>query len=438
MEKISLDSFKNALKDLELVKYTGRVSQIIGLTIESIGPSIKIGEVCKIYTLKSKKIVLAEVVGFKERRVLLMPLGEMEGIGPGSKVEATGFQLQVKVGECLLGRVLDGLGNTIDEKGHLPTMKTYPVNAAPPNPLRRTKITEPLSLGIKAIDGLLTCGNGQRLGIFSGSGVGKSTLLGAIARNTQADVNVIALIGERGREVNEFLENDLKEEGLKKSVVIIATSDQPALVRMKGALLATSIAEYFRDQGKNVLLLMDSLTRFSMALREIGLAIGEPPVTKGYTPSVFAVLPKLLERSGTSEKGSITGLYTVLVDGDDMNDPIADAVRGILDGHIVLSRKLANKNHYPAIDILSSISRIMPNISSKEHVLNANRIKEVLAEYKEAEDLINIGAYAKGSNSRIDYAIEKIDAINKLLKQDTDEKFSYNETVDIIKNMINE
>lgn len=438
MEKISLDSFKNALKDLELVKYTGRVSQIIGLTIESIGPAIKIGEVCKIYTLKSQKIVLSEVVGFKDKRVLLMPLGKMEGIGPGSKVEATGFQLQVKVGECLLGRVLDGLGNTIDEKGHLPTMKTYPVNAAPPNPLHRTKITEPLSLGIKAIDGLLTCGNGQRLGIFSGSGVGKSTLLGAIARNTQADVNVIALIGERGREVNEFLENDLKEEGLKKSVVIIATSDQPALVRMKGALLATSIAEYFRDQGKNVLLLMDSLTRFSMALREIGLAIGEPPVTKGYTPSVFAVLPKLLERSGTSKKGSITGLYTVLVDGDDMNDPIADAVRGILDGHIVLSRKLANKNHYPAIDILSSISRIMPNISSKEHVLNANRIKEVLAEYKEAEDLINIGAYAKGSNSRIDYAIEKIDAINKLLKQDTNEKFSYDETVEIIKNMISE
>ncbi|MCD5410643.1 MAG: flagellar protein export ATPase FliI [Clostridiales bacterium] len=438
MEKISLDSFKNALKNLELVKYTGRVSQIIGLTIESIGPAIKIGEVCKIYTLKSQKIVLSEVVGFKDKKVLLMPLGKMEGIGPGSKVEATGFQLQVKVGECLLGRVLDGLGNTIDEKGHLPTMKTYPVNAAPPNPLHRTKITEPLSLGIKAIDGFITCGKGQRLGIFSGSGVGKSTLLGAIARNTQADVNVIALIGERGREVNEFLENDLKEEGLKKSVVIIATSDQPALVRMKGALLATSIAEYFRDQGKNVLLLMDSLTRFSMALREIGLAIGEPPVTKGYTPSVFAVLPKLLERSGTSKKGSITGLYTVLVDGDDMNDPIADAVRGILDGHIVLSRKLANKNHYPAIDILSSISRIMPNISSKEHVLNTNRIKEVLAEYKEAEDLINIGAYAKGSNSRIDYAIEKIDAINKLLKQDTNEKFSYDETVEIIKNIISE
>ena len=438
MEKISLDSFKNALKNLELVKYTGRVSQIIGLTIESIGPAIKIGEVCKIYTLKSQKIVLSEVVGFKDKKVLLMPLGKMEGIGPGSKVEATGFQLQVKVGECLLGRVLDGLGNTIDEKGHLPTMKTYPVNAAPPNPLHRTKITEPLSLGIKAIDGFITCGKGQRLGIFSGSGVGKSTLLGAIARNTQADVNVIALIGERGREVNEFLENDLKEEGLKKSVVIIATSDQPALVRMKGALLATSIAEYFRDQGENVLLLMDSLTRFSMALREIGLAIGEPPVTKGYTPSVFAVLPKLLERPGTSKKGSITGLYTVLVDGDDMNDPIADAVRGILDGHIVLSRKLANKNHYPAIDILSSISRIMPNISSKEHVLNANRIKEVLAEYKEAEDLISIGAYAKGSNSRIDYAIEKIDAINKLLKQDTNEKFSYDETVEIIKNIISE
>lgn len=461
MERLSLDSFKNALNDLELIKYTGRVSQIIGLTIESIGPAIKIGEVCMVYTLKSKKtiladgvafeekrkyertsnqkqFVLAEVVGFKEKRVLLMPLGEMEGIGPGSKVEATGFQLQVKVGDCLLGRVLDGLGNTIDDKGHLSTTITYPVNAAPPNPLQRSKISEPLSLGIKAIDGLLTCGNGQRLGIFSGSGVGKSTLLGAIARNTQADINVIALIGERGREVNEFLDNELKEEGLKKSVVIIATSDQPALVRMKGALLATSIAEYFRDQGKNVLLLMDSLTRFSMALREIGLAIGEPPVTRGYTPSVFAVLPKLLERSGRSYKGSITGLYTVLIDADDMNDPIADAVRGILDGHIVLSRKLANKNHYPAIDILASISRIMPNITSKDHVSNANKIKEVIAEYKEAEDLINIGAYSKGSNIKIDYAIEKIDAINELLKQGNDEKYSYNETVEIMKNLINE
>ncbi|MGV8146345.1 MAG: flagellar protein export ATPase FliI [Alkaliphilus sp.] len=460
MESLSFGLFKNALKDLELVKYTGRVSQIIGLTIESIGPAIKIGEVCIIYTLKSKKntlengvdynekrkhertsnqksFVLAEVVGFREKRVLLMPLGEMEGIGPGSKVEATGFQLQVKVGDCLLGRVLDGLGNIIDDRGTLPTMKTYPVNAHPPNPLERTKISEPLSLGIKAIDGLLTCGNGQRLGIFSGSGVGKSTLLGAIARNTQADVNVIALIGERGREVNEFLDNELKEEGLKKSVVIIATSDQPALVRMKGALLATSIAEYFRDQGKNVLLLMDSLTRFSMALREIGLAIGEPPVTKGYTPSVFAVLPKLLERSGTSKDGSITGLYTVLVDGDDMNDPIADAVRGILDGHIILSRKLANKNHYPAIDILASISRIMPKVASKEHVVNANKIKEIMSEYKEAEDLINIGAYSKGSNIKIDYAVEKIDAINELLKQENDEKFSYDETVEIINKLIN-
>jgi len=429
MHTISLNKYKDGLLKLDLIKYTGYVSQVIGLTIESIGPAVKLGEICKIYTLKGAEPILAEAVGFKEKKVLLMPLGEMEGIGPGSKVEALGTTLEVNVGEELLGRVLDGLGNPIDGKGPLTSSKSYPVMAAPPNPLLRTKIEEPLTLGVKAIDGLLTCGNGQRIGIFAGSGVGKSTLLGMIARNTQADINVIALIGERGREVREFIENDLQEEGLKRSILVVATSDQPALIRKKGALLATSIAEYFRDQGKNVMLMMDSLTRFSLAQREVGLAVGEPPVTRGYTPSVFAELPKLLERSGTSDKGSITGLYTVLVDGDDMNEPIADTVRGILDGHIVLSRKIANRNHYPAIDILASISRVMPNVVNKDHVHLSNQIKELLSIYSSSEDLINIGAYIKGTNKKIDEAINKIDDINTFLKQEREDKTSFSDAV---------
>lgn len=433
---ISLKKYKNSLNSIETVKYLGKVSQVIGLTIESKGPGVKIGEICNIFPLKGTKPVIAEVVGFKEDKVLLMPLGDMEGIGPGSKVEALNKPLSVEVSSNLLGRVLDGLGEPIDGKNKVLGEKTYPVTASPPSPLMRKKITNPLPLGVNAIDGLLTIGNGQRIGIFAGSGVGKSTLLGMIARNTKADVNVIALIGERGREVKEFIENDLKEEGLKKSVVIVATSDQPALVRMKGALLATSVAEYFRNEGKNVTLLMDSVTRFSMAQREVGLAIGEPPVTKGYTPSVFAMLPKLLERSGTSDKGSITGLYTVLVDGDDMNEPIADAVRGILDGHIVLSRKLANKGHYPAIDVLSSISRVMPNIIEEDHLKATIQIKEVMANYKENEDLINIGAYSKGTNPKIDYAISKIDKINDFLKQGTHEKSNYDENIKKVKSIL--
>ncbi|MBU5677414.1 flagellar protein export ATPase FliI [Alkaliphilus sp. MSJ-5] len=436
MHTISLEKYENRLLKLDLIKYTGYVSQVIGLTIESIGPAVKLGEICKIYTLKGTEPILAEVVGFKEKKVLLMPLGEMEGIGPGSKVEALGTTMEVNVGESLLGRVLDGLGNPIDGKGPLDSCKTYPVMASPPNPLLRTKIEEPLALGVKAIDGLLTCGNGQRIGIFAGSGVGKSTLLGMIARNTQADINVIALIGERGREVREFIENDLQEEGLKRSVLVVATSDQPALIRMKGALLATSIAEYFRDQGKNVILMMDSLTRFSMAQREVGLAIGEPPVTRGYTPSVFAVLPKLLERSGTSDKGSITGLYTVLVDGDDMNEPIADTVRGILDGHIVLSRKIANRNHYPAIDILASVSRVMPNVVSKDHTQLSNQIKELLSIYNSSEDLINIGAYIKGTNKKIDEAISKIDSINAFLQQERQDKTSFDDAVKVMQQIL--
>lgn len=438
MDTISLEKYRRELKKLDLIKYTGYVSQVIGLTIESIGPAVKIGEICRIYTLKGQTPILAEAVGFKEKKVLLMPLGEMEGIGPGSKVEALGSTLEVKVGEELLGRVLDGLGNPIDGKGPLDINKAYPVVASPPNPLLRAKIEEPLSLGVKAIDGLLTCGNGQRIGIFAGSGVGKSTLLGMIARNTQADINVIALIGERGREVREFIENDLQEDGLKRSVLIVATSDQPALIRNKGALLATSIAEYFRDQGKNVILMMDSLTRFSMAQREVGLAIGEPPVTRGYTPSVFASLPKLLERSGTSDKGSITGLYTVLVDGDDMNEPIADTVRGILDGHIVLSRKIANKSHYPAIDVSASVSRVMPNIVSKEHIEKSNKIKELLSTYNSSEDLINIGAYVNGTNKKIDEAINKIDAINEFLKQGQQEKTEFNDVFDSMEQIVSQ
>ena len=432
----NLKKYHDRLNEISLYQYKGKVSRVIGLTIESRGPAVRLGETCHIYPIKSKDPVLAEVVGFKEDTVLLMPLGEMEGIGPGSMVIATGNTLEVDVGEQLLGRILDGMGNPIDDFEPPSLNYSYPVNNQPPNPLSRTKITEPLPLGVKAIDGFLTCGRGQRIGIFAGSGVGKSTLLGMIARNTLADINVIALIGERGREVKEFIDNDLEEEGLKKSVVIVVTSDQPPLVRMKGALLATSIAEYFRDCGKNVVLMMDSLTRFSMAQREIGLAIGEPPVTKGYTPSVFAVLPKLLERAGNSSKGSITGLYTVLVDGDDMNEPIADAVRGILDGHIVLSRNLANKNHYPAIDILASVSRVMPNIVDKEHIGIVGQIKDLMATYRDSEDLINIGAYIKGTNKKVDMAIEKIEAINDFLKQGVHDRLTFDEIVELLRGIL--
>lgn len=424
-----LNKYKKVIQNTELIKFSGRVSKLIGLTIEANGPAVEIGEVCRIYPLKGKAFITAEVIGFRENVVVLMPFGEMAGIGPGSKVVATGSYLSVEVGDELLGRVLDGLGNTIDAMKSPILHTKYEVDNAPPNPLTRNKIEKVMPLGITAIDSLLTCGEGQRVGIFAGSGVGKSTLLGMIAKNSTADVNVIALIGERGREVREFIENDLGEHGLAKSVVIVATSDQPALVRVKGAMLATAVAEYFRDHGKKVVLMMDSLTRFSMAQREIGLAVGEPPVTKGYTPSVFAVLPRLLERSGNSDKGSITGLYTVLVDGDDMNEPIADAVRGILDGHIVLSRKLAAKGYYPAIDVLESVSRVMPNVIEDDHMEIARRIKELMAVYAEAEDLIVIGAYVQGTDARIDEAIRKVDAIRNFLTQTTKEHFDYDNTI---------
>lgn len=433
---INYTKYKDVISTHDFIKYSGRVSQVVGLTIESIGPAVNLGEICHIYPLKAQTPIIAEVVGFKNNIVSLMPLGDMDGIGPGSKVEATGQSLMVKVDDSLLGRILDGLGNPIDGRGLIDSKLYYPVVNTPPNPLTRKKIRDVLPLGIKCIDGLLTIGKGQRVGIFAGSGVGKSTLMGMIARNTKADVNVIALIGERGREVREFIENDLQDEGLSRSVVVVATSDQPALVRLKAAQLATSIAEYFRDQGNDVMLMMDSLTRFAMAQREVGLAVGEPPVTRGYTPSVFAIMPKLLERAGTSEIGSITGMYTVLVDGDDMNEPVADTARGILDGHIVLSRSLANKNHYPAIDVLASISRVMPNIIDDEQKQTANEIKNLMAVYKEVEDLINIGAYVKGSNTNIDRAIEKIIYINKFLRQATYDKVEMDEVLSVMSSII--
>ena len=424
---VNLKKYKDLLRDRQFLRFKGQVTKVVGLTIESNGPETRIGELCRIINHRSGMEVLAEVVGFQNKSVLLMPLGEMAGIGPGNDVVATGMELSTGVGEKLLGRVLDGLGNPIDDKGRLEISGYYPVNNDPPHPLKRPRINEILPLGVKCVDGLMTVGKGQRMGIFAGSGVGKSTIIGMIARNTRADINVIALIGERGREVRDFLERDLTDEGLRRSVVIVATSDQPALIRKKGALVATAIAEYFRDQGKDVLFLMDSLTRFSMAQREIGLAIGEPPVSRGYTPSVFSVMPKLLERSGTSSKGSITGLYTVLVDGDDMNEPITDTARSILDGHIVLSRQMAHKNHYPAVDVLESISRVMSDIASDSHKKAAGEIRKNLAVYREAEDLINVGAYVKGSNPDIDKAILVNNAINSFLMQETNEKHNFEE-----------
>lgn len=403
-------------------KELGRVTKVVGLTIESAGPSAKLNDLCIITSKDGNQRVTTEVVGFNDNRILLMPFRSVVGIGIGATVENTGNPFQVYVGPELLGQVLDGLGQPLNGEA-LVLPETYPVEAEPPDPMKRKIISEILPLGVKAVDGLLTIGKGQRIGIFAGSGVGKSTLLGMFARNTKADINVIALIGERGREVGEFIERDLGEEGMQRSVLVVATSDKPALIRNKAAKTATAIAEYFRDQGRDVLLMMDSLTRFSMAQREIGLASGEPPVTRGYPPSVYSEMPKLLERAGNTEKGSITGLYTVLVDGDDFNEPITDTARGILDGHIVLSRKLGHKNHYPAIDVLQSISRCMSQIASKEHKQAASKLKNVLATYQEAEDLINIGAYRAGSNPEIDYAISKINQVNEFLIQDVDSRY---------------
>lgn len=392
----------------------GRVTQVIGLVIEASGPAVSIGECCRI---SGNPPVYAEVVGFRDNRVLMMPLGSMDGIAPGSRVIATEEPFSVRTGNGLLGRVINALGEPIDGKGPIWADYKRPVHSSPPDPMSRQRISEPLGTGIRAIDGLITCGKGQRAGIFAGSGVGKSVLMGMLARHAQSDVNVIALVGERGREVREFLERDLGPDGLSRSVVVVATSDQPALVRIKSAQVATAVAEHFRDQGKDVLLVMDSITRVAMAQREVGLAIGEPPTTRGYTPSTFAILPRLLERAGMGERGSITGLYTVLVEGDDMDDPIADAVRSILDGHILLSRRLQARGHYPAIDPLESVSRVMVEVVSPEHMEQANRIKDLMVTHREAEDLINIGAYQKGNNPRIDFAMNHIDAINAFLRQ---------------------
>lgn len=412
----------------------GKVVNVVGLTIESAGPDAKLGDLCMIHpALESYAPVMAEVVGFKDKKTLLMPYDAVDGIGLGCIVENTGYPLRVEVGEELLGKAVDGLGRPTD--GTKVSGMPYPVEAPAPDPMKRKIIDTVLPLGVKAVDGLLTVGKGQRIGIFAGSGVGKSTLMGMFARNTKADINVIALIGERGREVREFIERDLGEEGMRRSVVVVATSDRPALERNKAAKTATAIAEYFRDQGKDVLLMMDSLTRFSMAQREIGLASGEPPVSRGYPPSVYSEMPKLLERAGCAERGSITGLYTVLVDGDDFNEPITDTARSILDGHIMLDRKLGHKNHYPAIDILQSISRCMSQIATKDHKKMASKLKTVLATYNEAEDLINIGAYKSGSNPSIDYAISKIDAVNGFLCQDVDEKFDFETSVEMLKGL---
>ncbi|WP_166237975.1 flagellar protein export ATPase FliI [Paenibacillus turpanensis] len=419
--------YLEAIRHLDPVRVNGKVTQVIGLTVESEGPDASVGDVCLIYPHKSNAPIKAEVVGFRDNKVILMPLGELESIGPGCDVVGTGKPLSIQVGHELLGKVLDGLGQPLDGS-FIPTRMThYSTNNKPSNPLFRQRVHDPLSVGVRAIDGLLTVGKGQRVGIFAGSGVGKSTLLGMIARNTSADVNVIGLIGERGREVLEFIERDLGPEGLARSVVVVATSDQPALIRMKGALITTTIAEYFRDRGLNVMMMMDSVTRYAMALREVGLAVGEPPATRGYTPSVFANLPRLLERAGTGVKGSITAFYTVLVDGDDMNEPIADAVRGILDGHIVLDRKLANKGHFPAIDVLASVSRVMKDIAPEEQVAAAEQLKRLLATYRDSEDLINIGAYQQGSNVEIDESIRQMPKIIDFTRQSTSGKVNYEE-----------
>ena len=427
--KIPFEKYKQIVRKSNPIRVNGKVGQIVGLVVEGHGPGTSIGEVCQIHPHGGDAPINAEVVGFKRGKVLLMPLESMRGVGPGCRIVSLGRKAEVKVGRNLLGRVIDGLGNPIDNKGPIEAEEEYPIYADPINPLHRGRISEPIDLGVRVINALLTFGKGQRMGIFAGSGVGKSVLLGMMARHTKADVNVIGLIGERGREVREFLEKDLGPEGLARSVVVVATSDTHPLIRMRAAYVATTLSEYFRDQGKDVLLMLDSLTRFAMAQREVGLSVGEPPTTKGYTPSVFSLLPKLLERVGTLEgKGSVTGLYTVLVEGGDFDEPIADSARSILDGHICLSRQLAVKNHYPAVDILASISRVMRDVVDPQHVRRANDLMNIVATYRKAEDLINIGAYVEGSNPEIDYARNMIDRVNQFVRQEIDEKAGFNES----------
>lgn len=445
-----LDIYRQRIQQLDPIVVKGQISKIVGTIVESIGPTASLGDLCYIFPRSPlaglaqwqqgnknvKKYAKAEVVGFRDNKVLLMSLSDLSGYSPGSQVVASHEELSIAVGKELLGRVLNGLGEPIDGKGMILTGERRPIHNLPPNPLHRQPIRQVLATGIKSIDSFITLGKGQRVGIFSGSGVGKSVLLGMIARNTAADVNVIALIGERGREVREFVERDLGPEGLKRSVVVAATSDVPPLIRLKGALVATTIAEYFRDLGLDVLLMMDSITRVAMAQREIGLAVGEPPTTKGYPPSTFSMLPKLLERAGNLSQGSITGLYAVLVEADDLNDPVADAVRSILDGHIVLSRDLAQMGHYPAVDPLQSVSRVMNDVVSEQHLRIARRVFQILATYREAQDLINIGAYVKGSNPKIDEAIAMIDRVNAFLRQDHQEKLSFQQTIQRLEKLL--
>ena len=417
------------IKDGDMLSRTGKIENIVGMSIEASGGRGAIGDICRIYSAESNSQVLAEVVGFKSDRMLLMPYQNMNGLAPGSFVRNTGRRLRLQVGDFLRGRIINAMGKPIDGLEPFPEGDSYYVDSPYINPLTRPPIRERVDFGVRAIDSTLTIGKGQRIGIFAGSGVGKSTLMGMIAKNVKTDINGIALVGERGREVLEFVQKDLGEEGMRRSVLVVATSDQPAMLRMKCPSVATAIAEYFRDQGKDVLLMMDSLTRFAMAQREIGLAVGEPPVARGYTPSIYAELPKLLERSGNFERGSITGVYTVLVEGDDTNEPIADTVRGILDGHIVLSRKLANANHFPAIDVSASISRLMVEIVSPKHRELASKLRDILSVYEKNEDLLSIGAYKAGTNPRLDYAISKIDQINAFLMQGINESFSYDESL---------
>ena len=431
---INLQRYKDLVNRTQTLRFVGKVIEIVGLIIEADGPKCSIGDLCYIYLDNENKLE-AEVVGFKEARILLMPLGSMDGLKPGSIVINTGSSMKIRVGKELIGRVLDGLGNPIDNLGSINSQTLYSTFGKEINPLNRELIRTPLSLGLRSVDGFMTIGRGQRIGIFAGSGVGKSTTLAMMAKNTEADLNVIALIGERGREVKEFIESTLGEEGMKRSIVVVATSDQPSLVKIKAAFVATTIAEYFRDLGKNVLFMLDSVTRVAMAQREVGLAVGEPPATRGYTPSVFALMPKLLERLGSNANGTITGLYTVLVEGDDFNEPISDTVRSILDGHITLSRDLAHKNHYPAIDILQSVSRVMNEVVSKEHRESAGKIRTLLAAYRKNEDLINIGAYVKGSDPIVDKAILLMSEINGFLCQDIDDKADFCLTIDKLNNL---
>ena len=433
---MALSGLLEIIRQADLTVRRGSVDRVVGLGVESRGPAVRIGEVCRIYPDGGGEPVTAEVVGFRERRILLMPYDSLTGVGPGSAVEATGAPFRVPVGMGLAGRVVDGIGRPMDGGGPLVPEAWYGTDGKESNPLSRPRIREPLALGVRAIDSLLTCGRGQRIGIFAGSGVGKSTLLGMIARNAQADINVITLVGERGREVRDFIEKDLREEGMKRTVLVVATSDRPAMVRLKCAMTATTIAEFFRDKGLSVMLMMDSLTRFAMAQREVGLAAGEPPVSRGYTPSLFAVMPRLLERSGSFEKGSITGIYTVLVEGDDMNEPISDTVRGILDGHIVLSRALAMHNRFPAIDVLASISRLMPDVSGKEHMALAGRMRDLLATYENYADLITIGAYKPGSSPEVDEAIRYHGPIVDFLKQRVDEPCDMQQTLAMMKQIL--